>query len=89
VIGVTAKKTKNDVLAEKKAAELAMLEGLHTPKGPIADATIQYVAVCVTPCTFRGQYWPEGREYRGFIEPPEHFKVLERFDISPKPPVIE
>ena len=71
-------KTAEQILEEKKQAELEMLEGLHTSKDQLAkDTEIAYVAVCVTACTFRGQYWPVGREYRGFVKPPKHFEITE------------
>ena len=72
-----SKKTKDEILDDEKSKEMVMLDSLHNSKDQLADdKEIRYYAVCVTACTFRGQYWPVGREYRGFVKPPEHFKII-------------
>jgi hypothetical protein len=75
---MTAKKSKADVLAEAKKAEAEGLDSLHVSKPPLPEdiRTIRYVAVCVKACTFKGQYWPAGREYRGEDRPPAHFEII-------------
>jgi hypothetical protein len=70
-------KSKAAILAEAKKTEEEGLDSLHVSKPPAPEdsMTIRYTAVCVRACTFKGQYWPVGREYRGEDRPPAHFEI--------------
>ena len=71
-------KSMQDIINEKRKAELEMLEELHTSKNEMADdKEVRYIAVCKVACTFRRQFWPVGRQYRGFKKPPKHFEIIE------------
>jgi hypothetical protein len=74
---MSARKTAKQIFDEQIAKELEMLDRLHTSNDQMkGDKEIRYEAVCVTACTFRGQYWVEGRVYRGFVKPPDHFEII-------------
>jgi hypothetical protein len=71
---------EQNVLDEKKREEIKMLDTLHTSTDQLADdKEVRFIAICITACTFRGQYWPVGREYRGMIKPPKHFKIISNY----------
>ena len=70
-----------EILDKKRDAELKKLDKLHNSSDQLSDdKEIRYEAICKTPCYFRNQYWPEGRVYRGFKKPPEHFVIAKNFD---------
>jgi hypothetical protein len=70
-------KSKAAILAEAKKSEAEELDSLHVSKPPLPEdiLTVRYTAVCIRACTFKGQYWPAGREYRGEDRPPAHFEI--------------
>jgi hypothetical protein len=82
---------KAKVLEEIKKTEAEGLDSLHVSKPPEPEdsLTIRYTAVCVRACTFKGQYWPIGREYRGEDRPPAHFEITGKLKEKAETPKTE
>lgn len=42
-----------------------------------------FTAICKRNCIWCGRYWEEGEAYKGKVEPPSHFEVVERPEPAP------